>query len=98
MIVGNSKQIQTAEHEFEKRLKQICKKVQKFEKVDVCDVILSAKTKGTLMEIEENSRCLVKLPGEMDGDLSFLNERDQRGDTPVDERGDNGECMSTVIF
>ena len=82
LISGTSKNIQSTELELEKRLKQICKKVQKFERTAVCDVILSAKRNGTLDEIESKSRCLVKLPVEMDGETSFsaLFDREQATD------------------
>lgn len=99
LISGNSKQIRAAEDELEKRLKQICKAVKKLEKTAVCDVIHSAKMKGTLAEIEDKARCLIKLPGDMDGDSSFVMiDRNQTEEIKMNERGDSGkESFAGVI-
>ena len=71
LLSGTSKNMQSAELELDKKLKCICKQVKKFERTAVCDAMLSAKRNGTLSGIERQSRCLVKLPVELDGEISF---------------------------
>ena len=84
--------MQSAELELDKKLKCICKQVKKFERTAVCDAMLSAKRNGTLSGIERQSRCLVKLPVELDGEMSFSSldrELTMGEDREVQEEGNN---------
>ena len=98
LISGTSKNIEAAESELETRLKQICRKSKTLERTAICDVIVAAKGQGTLKDIEEESRCLVKLPGELEGD-SFIDlyDTDQSGPAQIDEKGDSGMYMSHIM-
>ena len=92
LISGTSKDIEAAESELETRLKQFCRKSKTLERTAICDVIMAAKGQGTLKDIEEESRCLLKLPGELEGE-SFIDlyDTDHTGPAQVDEKGDSGK-------
>lgn len=92
LITGVSRAVTAAENELETRFKQTCKKVKTLERTAIFDVILTAKRQGMLNAIEDESKCLVKLPGELDGDLSFIDlfDSDQVAEAQIDEKGDNG--------
>ena len=94
LVSGTMKDLENAESELETRLKQICRKTKTLERTAVCDVIMTAKGQGTLKDIEEESRCLIKLPGELEGE-SFIDlyDTDQTAPAQVDEKGDSGKYV-----
>ena len=92
LISGTSKDTKAAESELETKLKRLCRKTKTLERTAVCDVIVAAKGQGFLKDIEKKSRCLLKLPGELEGE-SFIDQydTDQTGPAQVDEKGDSGK-------
>ena len=92
LISGTSKDTEAAERELDTRLKRICKKTKTLEKTAICDVIVGAKGQGTLKDIEKQSRCLLKLPGELEGESVIdLYDTDHTGTAQIDVKGDSGK-------